>query len=629
MKNKRYMRPVAACLLIPFFSALSMQTEQDSLQTPDCLCYHEISLDSVQHRNYQDLGDLMWLFPGIWTRDLGGTGQWNALRVEGSSTDQVHILWDGLVLNDLWSGQPDLTLLPIDLIGSIAQLEYDNALSNPAIGGVFNFESVGLKTARPYTRIVYRNAADHFSDTDVLFSQQLTPKWRLQSGVRFLKYGSSDLYEDSNTKKHRGETVFAKISYQLSPQWQLNYQVLSNKKDRNLPYTIAVRDTLIIGKPRLKQKRQDQALTCSGTWNHIQNRFLLQYTSDETTIRNRSDETETAVKATLKRVHWNASRSWVIPLNWGSDLSRQSFSVVDSALAFHNTIWHHWVSTRVPIISGISFSAKANLMHETNSNWHFLYRTGAEFSPWHKTTIGVSYRTALRMPTASEKYGFLYAPLPATLYQQTIFQEVELPVVPNQTLKPETGQILEMQLQWGYGPYQASIVGYHRQAEELIQPRITTQGIAYQNMGTHTFTGLDVSFSAPVFFGFQLENVFSYLKATDSDESSLLERPYFWGNSGLTRGDTFFDTDLITRLTVAIRYWSDFHNLTMPHSSSNPYAYQPANFAIDAKLLLTFMQDGTLGLAFDNILNRKIYLVDSLALRGRVFRLQFVWELFD
>ena len=609
---------------------LAYNTDQDSLQALP-LPQVTLCVDSLQHRNSQDFNDLLWMMPGIWVRDLGTAGQWAEPHIQGSTTAQVTILWDDLYLNDLWTGRADLNLIPPGMVSTIKSLSTTDNLAYFDLGSTLLFQNAQPKTIRPYTKIYYQTG-NNYSNTDVLFSQQLTERWQFVSGVRLLKYGSDDVYESSNVQKHQGQTVFSELTFQMTENWKWTYHILSNKNRSNLPYHVpSVLDTTIIENPRLKRERTDHALSLNGTWNQIQNTCLLQRTSDTSTLRNRTDNSETPMKSNMNRIHWHMTLPFRIPVKSGFDFSQFSYSVKDTNTTkkwTHHT-FRSWLSLTYPITSTLQVTGKMTMYHEKSMDVEPLYLSAIQYQACKQGALSFSYQTAHRVLSPVEKFGLSYLPVPAEFYRQTVFFESDLPVVSNPNLKPETGDIAQLRFRWIGAHQSLAICTYHRNVINLIEPGIANEGLAYYNTEKHHFTGFDAALNLTLWKGIGLESIFNYVKTEDDAGSSLLERPYTWGNAALFWKHSFFESDLQTMATVGIRYWSDFHTLTQPFNTSQIYAYQLASYALDAKLVLIFMKYGTMGLSFDNILDRQIYLVDSLALRGRVFRFDFSWELFD
>ena len=97
--------------------------------------------DFTQH--FTQLPDLLEQQSGIEIQSMGGIGQYSTPSIRGSSSQQVLVFWDGMLINSLNGGGTNLSNLSlssasqIDIYRSLAPIE----LSASAVGGVIHLQS--------------------------------------------------------------------------------------------------------------------------------------------------------------------------------------------------------------------------------------------------------------------------------------------------------------------------------------------------------------------------------------------------------------------------------------------------------------------------------------------------------
>ncbi|MFI5252412.1 MAG: putative porin [Bacteroidota bacterium] len=130
---------------------------------------------SINFLDYKLASDLLMMKDGVFVRELGSPGQFDALNINGLESREISFLADGIPLREPMAGIFDMNLYPLEhaeriefITGSRAFLYDINST-----GGVVNFVSKSKKAIKPYSRIRYTQTAYGFTLFDGMFSQDI------------------------------------------------------------------------------------------------------------------------------------------------------------------------------------------------------------------------------------------------------------------------------------------------------------------------------------------------------------------------------------------------------------------------------------------------------------------------
>jgi len=583
-------------------------------------------MNDSQKKNYRYLGDLLFLVPGLWVRELGPTGQGSSCRFWGSDENQPALLLDGRPLEDAWSGLSDLNLVPVEMIERIELYPSLNPFGLTPIGGIINIVTRNVPSNRPYTKIVYRSGKDDFSDLDVTFGQKLTPRWEILSGVLLKKFG-----KNIPDEKYSAQKIRAKITWRPSSDWEFQYAILHNAVDLDLPYTLPMPgDTLILTSPHIKNIRYDHTFHTAWKLWGIQSVFRVDHTSTSYEIREKNFNPKKTfpVKTTAFSLNQRL-RAGNLPLSWGIQTQRRQLNTPDRS-RHSDTITHTFLQGIVnlpsdlvsiwQVHSHISTDKKARFFGSGQIRWNFS-------SP---LTLWTGYSEGVRDPSLGERFGYPFYPTVPANENQLDMKHLSTQILPNPDLKPEQSRTLEAGIGWQLeGRLQCTLRAYCRDTRNLIQGSLIQEGAQFTNQTKARFKGLETQIRVGPLFGFRADFVLNLLKATDEAGEDLLERPNLWGNGSLSWEHAFFQGDLHLNILIGTRYWSEFYSVTTENHEENPFYYHNPRLLFDFKTSFTFIQRAVFTFAIDNALDTDASLVYGFPLPRRTTRMGLSWELFD
>ncbi|MCJ7812254.1 TonB-dependent receptor, partial [bacterium] len=507
---------------------------------PDTL-YSSITIptEELKLRNYDSLEDILSYLPGMWIRNSGTVGQWSSSRIRGSNENQVALLLDGNLLSDVWSGNNDLNIIPIEMIEKIEIYPTLNPFGTSSIGGAINLVSKSNPSNQPYTKIVYRTGNNHFSDLDITFSQRFSQKLEITSGVFQKKYG-----EFLPHQKYLDQKIRSKIYYTFSPIWKLQYTILNNKSDLDLPYqNVIPGDTLLLESPHRKRIRFDHTLQTSFDLSRTHIQLRLEHTSLRYELRENFNPQKTFP---IQTTGFYVSQEFAflnLPLSWSIYTQRRELKN-NQDQKWNDTIAHstiqgaiHFTSDLIVLIqihSHISPDKKNRLFLANQLSWRLS----------NAFTIYTGYIEGVRDPSMGERFGFPFYPDIPVTENQLMMRNGSAHVLPNLSLKPEISQTVEAGFHWKVeNRLAASCKGYLRSSKDLIQGITVDNKYRFENLSKSFFKGIEIQLDMGPFHGFQANLILNVLNATDANGENLLERPNMWGNSMISWNRNFFQND--------------------------------------------------------------------------------------
>jgi len=597
------------------------QEGQDSLFSASV-----VAIEEAEINNYLGLGDILSRMPGILIRDIGAVGQWSSCRIGGSNPNQVLILLDGHPLSDPWSGIHNLNSIPVEMIKKIEIFPSLNPFGFNPIGGVVNIVSRSNPSKRPYTKIVYRSGKNNFSDLDVTFGEKLTRNLEIFSGALLEKYG-----EYLPDEKYNGQKIRSKITWSLSPAWNFQYTILHNKSDRDIPYSLQMPgDTLYLTSPHLKNSRYDHTFRTTFNLGRIKNSLQLEHTSFSYEIRERNFSIRKIFPVTTTA--FSARQEFGkkdLSFSWGIRTQKQTIKIPDS-LRFSNTVTQGFFQSNFLLYRGIKALPQIHLHISPDGKVRFFLGNQLSWNPLSVLNIWATYSGTIRDPSMGERFGYPFYPTPPVSLNSLLMKSFQNAVLPNPSLKPETGRTLEIGIKWKWwNSFQATARGYVRTTKNLIRGILTKEGGIFTNQDRESFHGAELQFKIGPWWGFRIEAGFNLLKATDDTGNTLLERPGLWGNNSLWWEHAFFKEDLLVDLCLSNHYWNGFWNLTGETLKNFYFSYISPGSIVNFKASFIFIQRARFTFAVDNIFETKTSVVSQFPLPKKITRIGFSWELFD
>jgi hypothetical protein len=131
----------------------------------------------------KNIGEMIWMLPGFFYRDLGEAGKWGQLNAYGVDGRSISILLDGRPMNDPVSGAYNLSDLPLEFIDHTEILNGSTAFSASGEDGMaMNFVSRSYNSFRPLTKLRFVQDPKGTILTDGLFTQNIARGLNLMIG---------------------------------------------------------------------------------------------------------------------------------------------------------------------------------------------------------------------------------------------------------------------------------------------------------------------------------------------------------------------------------------------------------------------------------------------------------------
>ena len=164
----------------------------------------EIDTTDVLHQKQflwsdaRNIGDMVWMLPGFFYRDLGEAGKWGQLNAFGTDARGIDILLDGRPMNDPVTGTYNLSDLPLEFIDHAEILTGSTSIvASGEEGTALNFVSRSYNSFRPLTKLRFVQDPKGTILTDGLFTQSVARGLNLMIGfqrtVTVGRYANADL----------------------------------------------------------------------------------------------------------------------------------------------------------------------------------------------------------------------------------------------------------------------------------------------------------------------------------------------------------------------------------------------------------------------------------------------------
>ena len=113
-----------------------------AVQLPKSHSSKVIDVDQAKEQGIQNLSGLLKTQPSLSVREIGGQGSYSDLSIRGSTSDQVSVYLDGVLLNAASGGSVDLSQFPLDSIERVEIHKNRGPIeAKSAGGGIINIIS--------------------------------------------------------------------------------------------------------------------------------------------------------------------------------------------------------------------------------------------------------------------------------------------------------------------------------------------------------------------------------------------------------------------------------------------------------------------------------------------------------
>lgn len=223
--------------------------------------------------DYGSAGDLFARLPGVSLLDRGGIGLPAHGFLFAAPASAMHLVYDGLRLDDPLTGRADLNLIPVESIARQAFFIDPLARDFSGLPSSQTLEIAGRDLAADTLRsqVAYRTGGYGYDDIDVRAGLRYSPRLRINAGGVLKNYAGVALPYG----KYRAQKFNLGLVRTFGDRWRLDYRLLSNVSDLDLPLPGQPLLVPALQQPHQKESRQDHGLTLqyAGSW-----RTMIQFT---------------------------------------------------------------------------------------------------------------------------------------------------------------------------------------------------------------------------------------------------------------------------------------------------------------------------------------------------------------
>jgi iron complex outermembrane receptor protein len=147
-----------------------------------------VDLGARRHR-VEDLSSVLSRLVGVHVRQYGGLGSFATVGIRGSSANQVDVYFDGVPLNDAYTGVSHIGDLPLDGVGRVEVFRgfAPPQLSSSSVGGAINLVPDGKRLNLGASSVPVIEARQSFGSFDT--SRLSVSLWSKVSGADFFVHG--------------------------------------------------------------------------------------------------------------------------------------------------------------------------------------------------------------------------------------------------------------------------------------------------------------------------------------------------------------------------------------------------------------------------------------------------------
>lgn len=165
---------------------LNIDTGIEFRNPPDISSKYSISDSMIKYKYYQDLKELLYLFPGIFIYELGAFGYNHGVMVDFFDSRAFEITQNSITTNDPLGGNLYINNYAIEDINKIEYLSGTKAFlygfnSN---SGIINIKNQNYNFSKSYTKIRYSETTYEETSLDGIFSQNIYSNLNLKLGIR-------------------------------------------------------------------------------------------------------------------------------------------------------------------------------------------------------------------------------------------------------------------------------------------------------------------------------------------------------------------------------------------------------------------------------------------------------------
>ncbi len=213
------------------------------------------------------IGDLIWMLPGFFYRDLGEAGKWGQLNAFGLDGRDIGISLDGRPMNDPVNGTYNIYDLPLEFIDHAEILSGSEAIvPSGQAGTAMNFVSRSYNSFRPMTKIRFVQEPKGTIITDGMFTQNVARGMNLMIGfqreVTMGRYTNADL-DAWNVRTRLRYNISNRLNVSLTDFYTKTGNGLNEGVDRLQSLSLFDETSAVVVNPSSRDNRSRRDVTLS------------------------------------------------------------------------------------------------------------------------------------------------------------------------------------------------------------------------------------------------------------------------------------------------------------------------------------------------------------------------------
>ncbi len=440
----------------------------------------------ISHESFDSdvstVADVLRKQSGLQVRQSGGLGSFSTLSVRGSTSAQVNVYLDGVLINDAHGGSVDLSQFVLSVIDRIEI--YRGAvpvqLGMGGIGGAINIRTkkAGAENVRQLilgggsfrSRKVGLSASGHLGETRYMGALELLESdnnFELVNDNQTPDNPRDDRLEKRNNADFTQAHGLLTLSRPLSDRWTAQLIMQHNEKSKSVPEVM----NLASSRPSLESEYSSLKARFEHEFNAQQNLVYSAYFSRKWT-RYDDQQSRVGLSANLEETTTNNVGAGIVSLNsWSQHLMTASLNV--SQENFHDEdilrnasgrftrqsailgLQDEWLShSGVWMLNAgvrlVSIDDEALILKRDISDRHLNWSIGALLMVNDSVQIKANVSRDIRIPTLYELYG------------DRGFS------IGNEELQPESALNAEFGLSLDSTDYTTSLTYFQRRLEDAI-----------------------------------------------------------------------------------------------------------------------------------------------------------------
>lgn len=553
-------------------------------------------------------GDLLGgKFPALYHFDRGSVGLPATAFLFAGSAQTLQLFWDDLPLQDPLTGLCDLNLIPVLGIGQVHLFMNDPNNAYPFMPGsqVLRISSRDLAALPMRSQAAYRTGGDGYDDIDFRAGLRYSQRLRINAGGILKNYaGSSALHE-----KYRAQKINLSMQRDFGAHWRVQYHLLYNIFDLDLPLHEAVAAAPTLTQPHQKDARFDHGLSVhfAEKW-----RTAIQLTDLH---RERYGYRHRVWSETHDVQRFNLQSEWLWRwrhLNGRSGAGWEHTRLQSDAWGDHDrSVFDVWTA--------LVWQPRPGTMASATLDWRRLPGGGSGLKPQLQLHKSLSERWHTLLWYEHD----LTAPALAALHENSPFamgtQNLDA------AISDHLGAGLRYQAENGTAFF-LSIAASRIDHETALTWNAASERAVYANLAEQRRLSLDVTFSKPWTNWLSISGKVKQMLLSGAEP---LQQPGTFASGYITFHRVFFSKDLDARLHIGCDFWGERSGSIPFYVDESPWMESQKAAAVPWLHAVFIIKDATLFFALQNPLGLEYEVMSAYPMPQQQIRWGFVWNFYD